>query len=364
VDHLNEGGCSGPFKVKSYTPGKQLTLVPNPYWWGRKLTLTEVDRPFLASKDTEYNNYDKLGDYDYTDVPGDAYVFAVGQSDFHQVPSLTTQYFGLNFNVPPFTDERIRQAFALALNKQLLVDRIYDGGAIPTNHIVPEGMPGYDERLAGPDGTESVTGNQQKALSLLHETQQECQADGDTQSYCPYIDDGTSSKAIYLVAGASSDATQKQIALIATQTWSQVLGLTVVVKDVVDLNHVEGVISPQSGPQANPAQIWQIGWLADYPDPEDFLSLQFHTRSGIDFSNVQDAQLDALMDKADADLYSSRRTAEYITIEQDVVNMVPWIPYAQLKWPWRVRPWVQGFGLNELLIMEDVDWSNVSILAH
>jgi hypothetical protein len=79
---------------------------------------------------------------------------------------------------------------------------------------------------------------------------------------------------------------------------------------------------------------------------------------------VQDTQLDALMDKADTDLNASRRTTEYNTVEQHVVNLCAWIPYLQLKFSWRLRPWVKGFGLNELLIMEDVDWPRVSILAH
>ena len=38
VDHLDQGGCSGPFVVKSYAPGKDLKLAPNPYWeraWGK-----------------------------------------------------------------------------------------------------------------------------------------------------------------------------------------------------------------------------------------------------------------------------------------------------------------------------------------
>ena len=37
------------------------------------------------------------------------------------------------------------------------------------------------------------------------------------------------------------------------------------------------------------------------------------------------------------------------------------IPYAQEKFAWRLRPWVRGLRLNELLIMEDVDWPYVSI---
>ena len=123
VDHLDAGGCSGPFMVKpgGYVRGSELKLVRNPYWeraWGKQLTLTEVDRPFLSSQDDEYSAYHSSGQFDYTDVPAEDYTFAVGQSDFHQVPSLTTDYFGLNFKQPPFDNVNVRQAFDLSLNKQ------------------------------------------------------------------------------------------------------------------------------------------------------------------------------------------------------------------------------------------------------
>ena len=55
---------------------------------------------------------------------------------------------------------------------------------------------------------------------------------------------------------------------------------------------------------------------------------------------------------------------EYNTIEQDIVDLCAWIPYAQERLSWRLRPWVTGFRLNELLIMEDVDWPYVSITVH
>src|SRR5262249_25456054 len=60
VDHLDKGGCSGPFMVKSYGGGKQLALVPNPYWataWGKQLQLTEVDRPMVSDQGDEYTRY-------------------------------------------------------------------------------------------------------------------------------------------------------------------------------------------------------------------------------------------------------------------------------------------------------------------
>jgi oligopeptide transport system substrate-binding protein len=153
---------------------------------------------------------------------------------------------------------------------------------------------------------------------------------------------------------------------IATQTWSQVLGLNVQIADAGDLNGVEGVINQRdsSGNLANTAQLWQIGWLADYSDPQDWISLQFHSGIGNNFSDVHGAHLDALMDQADQEQDPVTRVREYNALEQDMVDLVPWIPYAQEKRAWRLRHWVQGFTLNDLLVMEDVDWPSVFVIAH
>lgn len=363
VDHLNEGGCSGPFQVQSYGGGKQMTFVPNPAWsatWGKHLTLTEVDRPLLQSADDEYAKY-QTGQYDYTDVPGKQYQFARGQDDFSEVPTLLTQYFGLNLNKAPFTSTSVRQAFDLALNKQLLVDRIFNGGAIPTNHIVPNGMPGYNATLKNPppDGTQSLTGNQDAAVKLIQDAAKPCTSGAlPVPDYCAYIS-GAQKKPIKIWYNGGS-ATRKAITTAAAQSWSQLLGLDVVATAEPSANTYFGNIAVN----INPYQGWAIGWIADYPDAQDWLTLQFHSGMNYNASNVASQDLDALLEKADKEVDTKTRIAEYNQAEQAVVNQCAWIPFAQGKGYWRQRHWVHGFGLNGLLNMVDINWPNVYIAEH
>lgn len=364
VEHLDEGGTSGPFKVLSYGDGKLLKMVPNTSWEAsfRKLTLTEVDRPIIKSMDDEYANY-RAGQYDFTDVPGKDYTFARGQDDFNEVPTLTTQYFGLNFNKPPFNNLLIRRAFDLALNKQLLVDRILNGASIPTNHIVPRGMPGYDASLTNPppDGTQSLTGNQDAANKLLQQAIASCQTpapDADT-SYCPYITSKTSSQEIDITYNSNRQVDQ-DITTAAAQTWRSVLGLNVkAVGSGVDTNtYFSNIFNARS------YAAWSVGWIADYPDPQDWLSLQFISGQIYNAEGVNDNALNSLLKKADVDQNATSRMAEYNQAEQQAVNLVAWLPYAQGKGFWRLRTWVRGFGLNALLIEPDISWPNVYIVQH
>src|SRR5262249_29217939 len=149
-------------------------------------------RPLVYGGDDAYNGY-RAGKYDYVVVPATSYNTARGQGDFHDIPTLQTRYIALNWDRAPFDNLQVRQAFALSLNKQILVDRVEQGAGVPTNHFVPRGMPGYDTGLknAPPDGAQSLTGNQTAATALLKQAQDACPASGvftdKRWDYCRYI---------------------------------------------------------------------------------------------------------------------------------------------------------------------------------
>lgn len=366
VDHLDQCGTSGPFKLKSYGQNTKMTFVPNSYWekaFNQQLALQQVIRPVIASEDSEYSNY-VAGAFDYTDVPTAQYSFARGQSDFHSVPTLETDYFGLNFHQPPFDNLQVRQAFDLDLNKQLLVDRVENGGAIPTNHIVPQGMPGFNVGLTNPppDGTQSLTGNQPAALALFKQAQATCPAPGTygEPDYCPYIS-ASSPQEIDIYTPEESD-TNVELAKIAAQQWSSSLGVNVQVKLVTFQPTLVGLVTKPA--TQNPASIWEIAWIADYPDPQDWLTLQFRTGSIYNSEGISDPKLDALMDAADIERDPVKRMQMYNQAEQSVIDQAAWIPYQQTKQYWRQRSYVHGFGFNSIGLMVDVNWPKVYIAQH
>jgi peptide/nickel transport system substrate-binding protein/oligopeptide transport system substrate-binding protein len=375
VRHLDEGGTNGPFKVAQYdatAKPQRIILEPNPYWeqtWGKKLTLQKVIRPLYASVDDEYAAY-RTGKYDYTDVPVQSYFTARGQSDFYEVPVLQTNYFGLNLDQAPMNNLQVRQALSLALNKQYLVDRVENGGAIPTNHIVPKGMPGYNPGLLTPGAnpTQSLTGNQAEAQQLLKAAQATCGTVNPTTGLppteCPYIT-GTTPRPITIYV-SSGNATRVAIARDAADQWHSVLGLNVQVAPTAP-----GDLRPHISTKNGGYQMWIIGWIADYPDPQDWLSLQFMSNpadptitNGNNISDVHDTNLDKLLQQADVERDPAKRMSLYNQAEQMVVNEVPWIPYEQAKAFWRMRPWVRGFGVNPIGLMVDIAWPNVAIYSH
>lgn len=374
VNNLDQGGCSGPFMVKSYGQGNALTLVPNPYWssaFGKQLTLTSVVITPVSSDDAEYAAYRaETPGYDYTDVPANIYGQAYGQPDFHEIAAMTTEYIGVNTTLAPFNSLDVRRAFDLALNKQILVDHIEDGGAIPTNHIIPQGMPGYNTSLTNPppDGSEVITGNQAAAVQLIKKAQSQCPTQAQVAQeqqygqpnnepdFCPYIM-GPSPKQITFYV--PNDTTHIALGQAAAQQWNSVLGVNV---NVAPSSLVTIYTTATYGQSAY--QLWMIGWIADYPDPQDWLSNLFESNKVYNGMNLNDSAINSLLDKADVNQNATQRLTQYEQAEQMAVNDVAWIPFQQDKLLWRIKPTIHGFGFNALGVMQDIAWPNVYIDAN
>ncbi len=350
--HLEEGGCSGPFMVKSHDQTK-ITLVPNPYWYGPKITLKEVIRPFVASATDSYAGY-RQGQYDYSDVPAQEYQAARDQEDFHEIGLLRTHYIGINQDAPPFNDIDVRQAFALALNKQLIADRVLNGSAYPTNHIVPQGMPGFYPALTAPGiNSRAVTGDVDTAQKLLKAF----------YANNPQYHNTLSVTLTY----PSDDQDRERTAQALKNIWNTVLGVTVNLRAVSlhDLATTETIKTV--GNHDGAMQMWLLGWSADYPDPQDWLSLIFGKGSPLNASNYQDGHgytVWKLLSQADVEQDQAKRIDLYNKAEQQLVNDVAWIPYIQPKGIWRIKPYIQGYNPSALGLISDMDWGNVVVLAH
>src|SRR5436853_403061 len=168
TDHLTEGGSSGPFKVTQYTHGQQIVFVPNTHYYGSRPQLQKVVFPFYQQPDDAYHAY-QTGHADTTGVPISTFASDKKRQDFYQVPQLWINYYTMNYLVKPFDNIHIRQTFALAIDKTAIANTVWQGTVLPTNHIVPRGMDGYNPHLTGPDGTQSLTGNPKKAQELLQQ---------------------------------------------------------------------------------------------------------------------------------------------------------------------------------------------------
>ncbi len=363
TDHLADAGGQGgdgPFKVKEYTHNKQIVFVPNPNYFGPKPQLAELVYPFVKVGDTGYQLY-QVNQLDRTYIPTTHLETDRHRTDYINAPYLVINYYTMNYLQKPFDVTSCRQAFALAINKDLIVKSVWKNSFIATNHIVPQGQYGYDQNLKGPDGTTSTAGNPTMA-------QQDEKACETAQGYAS-ASNFPPITLTYSSAGAQD--VRNEVAAMQ-QMWQTVLGITVKTNDI-DINKLftdEGLGSN------NPLQFYTgPAWLADYPDPQDWITLQFDkgvSQNGMSFGQnkgpdaAAQQALQVQMEQADAmpgvtASQQAARAAAYNAIEQQLVNYVSWFPMEQQEINILQKPCVQGVVNNAFGLVPPDDWGSIYI---
>jgi oligopeptide transport system substrate-binding protein len=361
TDYLNQGGGDGPFEVQAWNKGTNIVFVPNPTYYGPHPQLTKLIYPFYKETDTNFKAY-QAGQTDY------AYAIPIADLDtaralpnnqYQLVPQLAINYLTMNFLVKPFDNIHIRQAFALAINKDLIIQSVYKNTYVPTNHIVPKGMPGYNPNLTAPDGVAGTSGDTTKAKALL---QQGLTEEGWTSvSQLPAI------KLTY----ASGDPNLTNAIAAMQQMWQTTLGVSVKANPE-DFNKLltdsEGALNNPNG-----LQFWGIGWIADYPDPQDWTTLQFgkgqqYNQINYGQNNSADAatqqQTQQALAAADVNQDQTSRMQAYNQSEQQLVNDVAWLSWAQVAINQVLKPYVKGMVFNAQLQIPPNDWGNIYIASH
>jgi oligopeptide transport system substrate-binding protein len=353
TDHLDEGGGCGPFKVKSYGHTTKLVLVPNSNYFSFQPKLKEIQYISAGDRDSNYRAF-LAGQFDLAPVPPSQYESAATKPGFQLVPALASRFIGMNYLSKPLDNIKIRQAFALAINKDLISNHIIGKFVIPSNHIVPKGIPGYNPNLTGPAGVRGTAGDQTKAKQLLQEGLQE--SGYSSVSQLPPI---SVTYSIDYKAGADT------ILAIADE-WKQVLGIPV---RLIGVHGTELIMQEaDTVGHSGPLQIWYGEWGADYPDPQDWLTLFFgkgadHNTFNYGQNNSSDAAqqqaVQAEMAQADGERDSATRIKLYNDAEQKIVNDVGWITTYQTVRMYSVNPKLQNWRLNSLGAPATADWANI-----
>ncbi len=212
TDHLDTGGGAGPFKVLHYIHNKEIDLVPNTNYYDAQPQLKELIFPFYKEADTTIKDY-LVNRTDDASIPLADYTTDKTRPDFNRHLILAINYYTMNYNHKPFDNVQIRQAFALAINKDLLVNDIWKGSFLATNHIVPQGMPGYNANLTGPAGVKGTAGDATMAKQLF---QQGLKAEGySSAAQLPPI--------TLTYSSAGVQATRDEVAAMQ-QMWQKYIG--------------------------------------------------------------------------------------------------------------------------------------------
>ena len=329
---------TGPFMLQSWKHNVGLTFVKNPNWYGPPTHITEVDMPMFAdtgpafkafqAKQIDVDNFFGSADYQTAKNGG-----ASKQWQFSETGALWINYVSPNNTIAPFDKLAVRQAFAMAIDRNKISNVTLQGFTAPSDHIVPKGMPGYDANL------KETPFDPVKAKQLL-------------QSVYP---DVSQMPAVTLEYPNTTDSTK--VAQELQSEYQQFLGVH------INLNGVdfEKAVNDQL---TNKDQFYMIAWIADYPDPQDWTSLQFVTGVPYNNMNYSNTTVDQLCNQADVAQDQNQRFSLYNQVEQTVINEGGWIPFSQQKNVYTSQNWVHGYLLDAGGLTPQANWGDIYILAH
>jgi len=141
---------NGAFMLSEWTPQASLTMVKNPnYYDAAHVKLDKV--VMYPTEDTaeELKRF-RAGELDITyDVPSDQIKWAEKnmKDEFLNTPYLGTYFYVVNTTRKPFDNPKIRRALALAIDREILTDKITQGGELPAYSWVPPRMPDYQQQF-------------------------------------------------------------------------------------------------------------------------------------------------------------------------------------------------------------------------
>ena len=294
---------AGPFKLSEWSHDQRLVLTRFEDYWEGKASLARIEFPIVKDENTRMSLYEK-GDIDMFDVPSGQLDRVKGDPALSKqlisYARLSIYYLAMNQTKPPFDKKEVREAFNHAVNKQQLTDVALKGLLTPADGIVPPGMPGHNDHLKPLDF------DAPKAKDLL------------ARAGYP---DARGFPGVTLVTRQGA-GTYKKIAETLTGIYKQNLGLDLTVEE---MEWGAFLAQVQRG-NAPPAYV--LAWGADYPDPQNFLDILFHTGSKNNRTNFHDEKVDQLLDQAAVERDFDKRMALYNQAEQMIVDDTAWVPLA------------------------------------
>jgi ABC-type transport system substrate-binding protein len=196
------------------------------------------------------------------------------------------------------------------------------GRALPAVGPFPPGLPGFSHELQG------LPYDPAQARELLNQSKY-----GGAEGLPPivYTDAGIGSYISYDVSAMA-------------EMWEQNLGVTITVENIEYDYFYDQIYSGNHG------QLLSGGWCADYPDPENFADVLFHTGSQQNSGGYSNPALDALLEQARVEQDVTKRIALYQQAEQMIVDDAPVLFTTHSLSYQLVKPYVKGYVFTPISI--------------
>jgi oligopeptide transport system substrate-binding protein len=324
---------SGPFRLESWQPGQSMVLVRNPGYNGSfsgnvqrvELTLRRLKEWPAILEMYEADHLDVLLRQWYIPPVERDRIRRRHAGEYISIPALHTGYVGFDGSRPPFNDPRVRQAFALAIDKEMLTDVVNRGYWAPAaGGFLPPTMPGHSPGIGLPYDPE-------RARQLMAEA-----------GY-------PGGRGFPMVSARTFHGIEASVEYLQAR-WRHILGVEI---------PCEAVRFEESEDELHTKMpvISISAWQADYPDPDNFLRVGLESVC----KTWRCEAFDRLVDEARRTMDQGERMRLYQQADRILVEQAPVIPWCHLRWSLLVKPWVSRYPASP---MRQWFWKDVIIEPH
>ncbi|PIM85480.1 ABC transporter substrate-binding protein [Raoultella planticola] len=315
---------SGPYKLSAWVVNERIVAERNPRYWDNEHTvINKVTWLPIHSEAADVNRY-KAGEIDI--------VYTVPINQFAQLkktmgdqlnvsPQLATYYYEFNTTRPPFNDPRVRLALNMALDKDIIAEKVLGQGQRPAWLISQPDIGGV--KLQNPDYASWPRDKRiAEAKKLLSEA-------GYSDSH----------PLVFNLLYNTSESHQR-VAIAASSMWKKNLGVEAKLqnqewKTMLDTMHTHNFDAVR------------YAWIADYDDAATFLN-NFRTGDSENTSQYSNPAYDAALKNAAKASDGVARGKYYQQAEDLLAKDVPAVPVYHYVRTHLVKPWVGGFTPDKL----------------
>ncbi|WP_338476462.1 ABC transporter substrate-binding protein [Pseudomonas khavaziana] len=321
---------TGPFVFKSYQKDSNIRYTGNKDYW--KPEDVKIDNLIFAITTDPSVRIQKLkkNECQITLFPRPADLKALGEDKSLKLPHQAGFNLGyVAYNVMdkikgsdqpnPLADLRVRQALDMAVNKQQIIDSVYQGAGQLAVNAMPPTQWSYDTSI------KDTKYDPEKAKALLKEAG---------------VKEGTEIVLWAMPVQRPYNPNAKLMAEMLQNDWSKI-GLKVKIT-----SYEWGEYIKRSKGGENQAMI--IGWSGDNGDPDNWLNVLFgcDSLSGNNFSKWCDKKFDGIVKEAKATSDVAKRTELYKQAQHILKDAVPMTPIAHSTVYQPMRNTVQDFKIS------------------
>lgn len=318
---------NGPFLMETWQHKDKVVLKKNPgYWDADTVKLETINMYMIEDENTAKQMFDK-GELDWLGSPTDSIPLPAipdfkKKDELNISPLAGVYYYAFNVKEEPFTNVNIRKAFAMAINRQGIVENITQAEQQPAMALVPPSI--FEENSTGYFNDNDA----EEAKKYLAKGLEELGLD----------------KLPTVKLSYNTSEAHGSIAQAVQDMWKENLGVE------VELHNEEWAVYLDSMGSGD-FQIGRMGWLADFNDAINFLEI-FETIGGNNYTNWENADYQELLKQSRTETDAAAREEILRQAEDIFMEELPLAPVYFYTNVWTNKEYVKNIEVSPLGLVQ------------